>query len=693
MKWKKGLGIICAVMITAIIAIVGVIKSYDYNRLKPMITAKVKEITGRELVIGGDIDLAIGLTPSIVLEDVTFQNADWGSRPDMVSLKRLEARTAIIPLLSREIVIKRFVLVEPDILIEKNESGKSNLDFGIVPPEDAKETETPKPRDGARAFFPNLDFVEIKDGRLAYRDAATNTTHAVQIDSFELTPSETVASGLAAEMKGAYNDRAFSLTSDFGGFEAILDPKRNWPLRLAIDMGKTSVSVNGNVQDVIGAHGLNLAMTLTAESLADLPGLAPGALPEAGPLKIGLTISDPEANTYRVSDLAVTLQESDITGSATLKLGGKRPHVIADIASKHLDLRSLSTSGKDTAETSSAPGTEKDKVFPADPLHLEALSAVDADLTARFDQLLLPSLALNALSINISLNNGTFKIDPVKAGVGGGELESRIHLATRRDKTDISVFVQMSGVDVGRMMQELNAGDILEGTLDGDVALKGTGDSVAAIMAGLDGRILMKMGEGRLNNKYLNWLGVELTTGVTQLLDSIRKASEYADINCMVLNTEVTDGMARISPLVADTTNASVIGDGRVNLKTETLNVGFKTFPKEGTAGLSVSLNQLTKLVNLKGTLAHPTLGIDPYQTTLTVGKAVGGALIGGPAGIAAALVTEQGSENPCLEAIERAEAGTAADDGEKNIGEKTADSVKKIGESIGDAIKGLFGD
>ena len=79
--------------------------------------------------MAGDIRLDIGFRPALVVEDVSFQNADWGSRPEMVMVKRFEVRVALIPLIGGDIRIKRLILVEPDILIETNAAGESNLKF------------------------------------------------------------------------------------------------------------------------------------------------------------------------------------------------------------------------------------------------------------------------------------------------------------------------------------------------------------------------------------------------------------------------------------------------------------------------------------------------------------------------------------------------------------------------------------
>jgi hypothetical protein len=64
---------------------------HGYNALKPGISSAVRELTGRELTIQGDIEPGIGMNPTIVVKKVVLRNASWGSRPDMVRIERSEA--------------------------------------------------------------------------------------------------------------------------------------------------------------------------------------------------------------------------------------------------------------------------------------------------------------------------------------------------------------------------------------------------------------------------------------------------------------------------------------------------------------------------------------------------------------------------------------------------------------------------
>lgn len=127
MRWKRIAGIAAVLFIAMIAAAYVILSTYDYNKLKPRIAKVVEDAPGRELTLAGDINLDVGLSPTLVVEDVSFQNATWGSRPELAKLKRFEIQVALLPLILKRIIVKRIILVSPDILVETDSSGKSKL--------------------------------------------------------------------------------------------------------------------------------------------------------------------------------------------------------------------------------------------------------------------------------------------------------------------------------------------------------------------------------------------------------------------------------------------------------------------------------------------------------------------------------------------------------------------------------------
>ena len=125
MRWKRILGITAAVIVVLIVAAYIIASSYDYNKFKPRITDLAKQYTGRDLTLGGDIELGLSLFPTLVVNDVTFQNSSWGSRPQMAQVERLEVQIDMLPIFRGNIYVSRLTLVKPELLIEIDKTGRS----------------------------------------------------------------------------------------------------------------------------------------------------------------------------------------------------------------------------------------------------------------------------------------------------------------------------------------------------------------------------------------------------------------------------------------------------------------------------------------------------------------------------------------------------------------------------------------
>ena len=342
-KWIKWvLGIFVVLIIALIIIVYAVLSSYDFNSLKPKIAGAVKEATGRELNLAGDIDLDIGLFPSLVFEDVTFQNAPWGSRPDLAKIRRFEVQVALLPLITGNIEIKRLILMEPDILIETDKTGKSNIAF-----ENTKKVHPVGPEEGAPAKeikLPSLAFKEVRIEKiqLTYKDGPTGNSHSMKFESLT-TGAADMDAPISLVLKGSYNDNPFEVKGTLGTIAALTDPLRPWSIKLKAQVGGVTFTADGSIMDPMNGKGLSLAVTVEGRSVPDIAKLANASgLPDIGPFTAGFKVSDPGVKIYKISDCRITLKANKLEGSMEISLAGEKPSLKAVLSSQGLDLRPVS---------------------------------------------------------------------------------------------------------------------------------------------------------------------------------------------------------------------------------------------------------------------------------------------------------------------------------------------------------------
>jgi len=690
MRWKRIVTIVVAAFAALLVVVYIIAASYDYNKLKPMITDAVKNFTGRDLTVGGDVDLTIGFPPSLEVADIAFQNASWGSEPQMARLKKLRVQVAVLPLLKGNLKINNLLLVEPVFLLETGKSGQSNLDFDVPTKAEAPRAESKTGGQSQTRFA--LEEIELKDGRIAYKDHRSGQTEIVELTALDLK-KPLFGDGADIDIKGSYNKAPFELSGNIGLLSALKTEKK-WPLKIEARAVKTIISAEGSIQDPTAARGIDLKLNVEGEDLAEIGKLTGKSLAVKGPFKLSGHLVSPTDREVAVSDLLVVLGESRIQGKLKFTRTAKRPHIEAILTAEKLDLRPLLAADKPADDGQPAAGARKqpaaagsteDKVFPGTPLKADALLLVDATAQLKAARILTPRLAFDDFLVDLALKDGVLNVKQLKAGgEKGGKLTATMKMAAQKSGAKLNLKLDIEELDLGNMAKNLGAADAVAGRLNMELDLHGQGDSVAALMAGLNGSTKVLVSEGRINNRYADLIGGDLRASINELFNPLAEKKEFATLNCLVNQFDIEDGLAQSRILVIDTNRMTVIGDGDIDLKTEQLDLGVVPDPKEGlgasnVATVNISLSEFAKPFRLKGTLAHPSLGIDPAKTALTFGRTLGGIVLFGPAGATTSLVSGKfGQNHPCAKAL------AAVDDTAKK-------APKKKSGGILDKVKNFF--
>ena len=692
MRWKWILGIIAAALVVLLVVVYIIAASYDYNKFKPLITDTVKEYTGRELTLGGDIDLKFGLPPTLEVNNVAFQNAPWGSQPQMAQVKYLQVRVDILPLLSGDVTVNRLILVEPKFMLEVNKTGQTNLDF--EPPEKApSQAQKDDVEDKGQTLF-EFKEVNLRDGEIVYKNHKTGKTETVALKSLELR-APLFGAAADIDLEGSYNETPFQLKGNIGQLSGIQNPEEKWPLKLETQAFKTRLSIDGSIQDPLTAQGIELKLDIEGEDLAQFEKLTGEPLPIKGPFRLAGHFKSPSRKTVQVSDLLIVLGDSQIQGSIQVTRETKRPLIEAKLTSKKLDLRPVlaeTKSSRNGQKQDSGSGTKKDRVFSAEPFNLNALQAFDANISLRVDETIGSVSALENYHTEISLKNGHLIIKPMTGDVGGGKFSATVDLVTQPNTARLKTRITAQKINLGEMLKKMDISQDIEGTLEMDIDLAGQGNSVAAVMAGLNGHFIVSMGRGKMPTKYLDLVGADLSSSLLKIMNPFEEKIDRAEINCAVCNFDIKEGIANGDAIIIDDPQKTLISDGTLNLKTEALDFGIQTKPKGGlgtkeTGKISVSLGVITKPFKLSGTLANPHIGISPERAATTLGRAL---LV--PGGIATLFVSHSsGNQNPCIEALKMQKERVAG--GQKTSGGQTAQegSKPKKKEGLGSKIMNLF--
>ena len=395
---------------------------------------------------------------------------------------------------------------------------------------------------------------------------------------------------------------------------------------VAAELGKADlmlVKADGAIQDPMEQKGVNLNVSAEAKDLAAVAAKLGATSPVSGPLHFQARVTDSGARAYGVHNLALTAAGSDVAGEATLNLAGARPVMMANLSSTLFDVTKLAGEHSATPVKPAAAQPKGARLFNDNPLPYDALKSADAEIHYKAAKVVLPSTIMQNVNLVVTLKAGELTIQPMTAEMGGGKLALDATLSAQRQT--MTAKVDAKSIELGTLLKESKTTDVLErGKTDYQLDVHGAGQSLHAIMASLNGSSTLVVGEGQLDNRYLDYAGADVVKILTPLQGG---GGGHTALNCVVNRMEIKDGVATPRVMFADTSTMSVTGTGNINLGTEALDLVVTPKAK----GASVA--QLAPPVHVKGTLANPSFAPDTLGTIKSV-AGVAGSAIRGPVGV-----------------------------------------------------------
>jgi uncharacterized protein involved in outer membrane biogenesis len=601
-------GLIAAVELLVVVAAVA-LRTVDLSRFAGTITAAVKRDTGRDLTVGRGPYARLSLAPTVVLEDVALSNAPWGSRKEMLRVKRVELRLQLLALLHGEVLVARFALGEPDLLLETNAKGEGNWSFAPVPGvAAATDDATGK---GSLASRLGIREVRVTEGVVAYRDGCTGWRVGAMLRNLALVPQGSARGDLEVDGTLTLERATVSVSGMIGGVDALsgADP---FPVRLAFATPGATFKLEGDIRRVRELAGVELGADLAVSDPSALAALLGAAPPVKTPFRVEARLRD-SGKSWMLDSIHATAGKSEVLGSVSYASGCPRSAVAVVLRAPLLDLAELVGSRASPPAPSVTRPPRGGKLFPAAPLPLDVLKALDATADVRADALVLPSGAeVRSLAARAVLTAGRLTVNPLSMEIGKGRISGSLRLEAGRRP---SFAATLAGRDVElRELLGLAAvrADVSGGSTELAVALAGSGGSLRDWMAGLTGNLRFVVGPARVGGAALS-LGGDVLAQALDAVNPARKTDTSTEIRCMVINVPVEGGMVRLDRRVAvETSQINMVVEGTADLRTEMLDVGFRS---RATRGLGMGLANFAGAVRIRGPFTDPALALDAEGT------------------------------------------------------------------------------
>ena len=252
-----------------VVGVGAVVLLFDWNDARGFVARRASAALDREVAIDGDLRVRLGNPIRIHVEGLRVANARWaverGEDKDMVAIQALDATLRFWPLLRGDWELPELKFQGPKLILEKNDKGEPNWNFGPPNAEKAVAKEAATPDD--RGDIPVIERLVIVDGRIRYRDPTSD----IDIDNtINTATGGNDADTVQLNGKGNFAGKPFTLTAEGGSLLTLRDDPQPYPMKIEAAVGKTKGRIEGSVAEPVKLEGVDLSVALSGNDLAEI---------------------------------------------------------------------------------------------------------------------------------------------------------------------------------------------------------------------------------------------------------------------------------------------------------------------------------------------------------------------------------------------------------------------------------------
>ena len=596
MRAAKLLGWVIGGLIALVaVVLIGIKLFVNPNNFKDRIAAAVKQSTGRELRLPGDIALSVFPWIALELGPASLGNPPGFGDEPFLTFQHAAVRVRVMPLLSRQLEVSKVELDGLDLRLHKNAAGQGNWQMR----DEDKPKAAPASSEGASAQLKSIGGIRVTHGRVAYdADVIENLEFetgaiasksdvpvSIQFDAnrgirgeqvvfkgkFTLIPDTDAEQYRLAALE-------FSGTVAMAGGGAAVPYEVSMPALVA-DLKRQTLDVPGFSFSLSSAKITGrLAGTKITDDLhlTGAVALAPLTLREFAP-RLGVDLpktQDPkalsalslstnfayDAQGAALDGLVVKLDDTQLKG-ALRYAGGKTADVKFDLAADKIDLdRYRPPEGSTPAPKTAAAEQPKPRKEGAEPMSLAGTFSLGSARVAGLD--------LTDIKAVLDDKDNVAHLNPIEAQIDGGRFTGDVTYDQRKATPAMALDVHLTGIDSARAVGNTRAKGRISGKANVNLKVTAQGAGADDIIKSLDGHFDADLADGAIEGLDLGYelaMAQALIAGQTGTSVPNEHKTRFTSFK---LSAPIDNGLVTTKDLAIVSNVVKVSGQGSINLPT-----------------------------------------------------------------------------------------------------------------------------
>lgn len=576
-KW--GL-IVCASLVVLVIAVLLIAPSFiDIRDYKPQLEKKVADATGRPFSVGDDLNLSLFPWAGISFSDLRLGNTPGFAEKELVTIKSFEVRVKLLPLISKDIQVKRFILNEPHITLVKNKNGQVNWaqPTKIKEKSAADKTTRESKSEAAPAGLPIKDLTvgefSIKNGSILWVDHKANTRKDVTSVNLKLK-DVSLERPIKISFSASLDNQPLSIDGTVGPVGKDFK-QASIPLDLDLKaLTELALKLKGHLKNPGASPGFDLNV--------DVKSFSPRKLMAALGQNFPVATRDPKAldqvalkanlkgtpTKVSLSNGMMTLDESTLQFSLNAS-DFSRPHLDFEMNLDRINLDRYLPPESEKPAAAEKPIEKK-------PTDYTPLRKLIMDGQIKIGQLIVSKAKIENMFVHVIAKNGIINLNPLKLSMYQGNVSGIGKLNVQQDTPQMNMNLDVANIQSGPLLRDVLGKDILEGVANAEVTLSLSGDQPAAIKKTLNGSGQVRFNDGAIIGIDLAGMvrNVKAAFGMAQK-SAQRPRTDFAELNAPF---SIKQGLVHTPQTSLKSPLIRVLAAGDANLVKETLD--FRVEPK-----------------------------------------------------------------------------------------------------------------